>query len=142
MRRVRALLIAALLLASSCRSRPDATPEGAVQELLRASATAGHDPSAAAQVYALLAPSTRSALEERARRATAITGKAVGPEQMLVPSWTPIRFDVVRTTTTIDGDRATVEVFGPDPATQHASVPLVREGEAWRVVVAVPAVTE
>lgn len=146
MRRVRALLILVLLataiLSSACRSRPDATPEGAVQELLRASASAGHDPSAAAQVYALLAPSSRRSLEDRARRATAITGKPVSPEQMLVASWTPIRFEIVRTTTRVDGDRATVELFGPDPGTQHASIPLEREGEAWRIVVVVPPVAD
>jgi len=59
---------------------------------------------------------------------------------MLVPGFTPLRFEIGKMTTTIapDGAHATVDVYGPDPAMQHATVPLEREGESWRVSIQLP----
>ncbi|MBI2388918.1 MAG: hypothetical protein HYV09_04800 [Deltaproteobacteria bacterium] len=137
--RIGAVAVAALIGACS-RAPADATPEGALDGFLQACEDAPHDPAAAARAYALLAPASRRALELRAQRATAVTGRPVAPEQMLVPGFTPLRFEISKTTTTIapDGARATVDVFGPDPAAQHAKVPLEREGGSWRVVVPIP----
>lgn len=131
----------AIVATVGCRSRaPDATPEGAFDEFLAACESASVDPKASARAFALLAPSVRQALEERARRASSITGKAATPEQMLVPAWTPIRFEISKTTTTLDatGTKATLDVYGVDPTTQHVKVPMVREGESWRVSVVLP----
>lgn len=134
-----ALLLSLSLV--SCAGKPaDATPEGAVDRFLQACEEAPHDPSAAARAYALLAPGTRKSLETRAQRATAVMGRPMAPEQMLVPGFTPLRFEITKTTTTIepDGAHATVDVFGPDPSAQHARVPLEREGDAWRILIALP----
>jgi hypothetical protein len=128
----------AILLASCGRRAPDATPEGALDAFLSACESASSDPRANAKAFALLAPSARHALEDRARRASAITGKAVSPEQLLSPAWTPIRFEVAKTTTTFDATGATVDVFGVEEATQHVRIPMEREGEAWRVRVVIP----
>jgi len=136
---VRYLLLAVLLV--SCARKPaDATPEGALDRFLQACEDASHDPTAAARAYALLASSSRRNLEARAHKATAVMGRPMSPEQMLVPGLTPIRFEVSKTTTSIepDGLRAFVDVYGPDPSAQHARVPLEREGEAWRVAIAFP----
>jgi len=136
---VKRALVAALLV-SCARAPADATPEGAVDRFLEACEQAPHDPTAAARAYALLAPSSRKSLELRAQKATAVMGRPMAPEQMLVPGFTPLRFEVSKTTTTMeqDGFRALVDVYGPDPQTQHARVPVVREGDVWRVVVAFP----
>ncbi len=133
-------LAVVLLLVSCGRKPPDATPEGAVDRFLQACEEAPHDPTAAARAYALLAPPARKSLEARAQRATAVMGRPMSPEQMLVPGFTPIRFEISKTTTTLDADgaHATVEVFGPDPTTQHAKIPVEREGDAWRVAIAFP----
>ncbi len=122
------------------RKPPDATPEGALDQFLRAVEETPNDPTAPARAYALLAAPSRDALKTRATRATAITGKPIAPEAMLAPLWTPMRFAVERTAVTIEpsGIRAVVEVFGVDPSTQHVKVPLLREGDRWRVVLEVP----
>jgi hypothetical protein len=63
----------------------------------------------------------------------------VSPMQMFVPAFTPLRFEVTKATTTVenDGKHAMVDVYGPDPATQHAKLPLEREGESWRLMIAI-----
>lgn len=137
---MRAALAIPLLLAACGRAPVEATPEGALDKFLAACEDAPRDPQAAARAYAMLAPTSRKALELRAQRATAVTGRPVTAEQMLVPGFGPLRFEVSKTTTSIDKDdlHATVDVFGPDPHTQHAKIPLEREGAAWRVVLAIP----
>lgn len=137
----RSLVIAVCLLAVGCARAPvDATPEGALDQFLAACEDAPRDPRAAARAYALLAKPSRTALDLRAQRATAVTGRPVTPEQMIVPGFGPLRFEVSKTTTSIAPDQAhaTVDVFGPDPQTQHAKVPLEREGAVWRVALPIP----
>ena len=136
------MLLAGVLgvLVGCARKPPDSTPEGALDAFLRAIEETPNDPGAPARAYALLDPAAREAIRTRAARANAITGKAVTAEGMLSPLWTPMRFSVERTSTTIDagGLRAVVDVYGVDPTTQHVRVPLVREGDRWRVVMVVP----
>lgn len=137
--RVRAWVLC-LLLVGCARAPLEATPEGALDQFLAACEDASRDPQAAARAYAMLAPGSRKALELRAQRATAVTGRPVTAEQMFVPGFGPLRFEVGKTTTSIDKDErhATVDVFGPDPHTQHAKIALEREGAVWRVVLAIP----
>lgn len=121
------------------RAPVDATPEGALDAFLSACEDVGRDPQAPARAYALLSRESRKALELRAQRGTAVTGRPMTPEQMLAPGFGPIRFEVSKTTTTFaDRDHATVEVFGPDPQTQHAKIPLVREGAVFRIALSIP----
>jgi len=133
-------VVVACFFASCARKPSDATPEGALDTFLHAVEETPHDPSAPTRAYALLSTPTRDALKARATRATAVTGKATTPEAMLSPLWTPMRFAVERTTTSIDPDgmRAVVEVFGVDPTTQHVKVPMVKEGDRWRIVLEIP----
>lgn len=142
MARIALFLASSVLLVACARKSADATPEGALDAFLSACETASSDPHASAKAFALLSPSARRSLEDRAKRASAITGKAVSPEQLLVPAWTPIRFEIAKTTTTFDagkdGPSATVDVFGAEESTQHVRIPMEREGEAWRVRVAIP----
>jgi hypothetical protein len=134
-----AVVVAAF--ASGCpRPRPDATPETALESFVQACEGAAHDASAPARAFSLLAPDARARLEARARRGTAITGRAVTATQLLSPNWSPLRFEIARTKATVTepGMRAMVDVWGPDETTQHVVVPMVREGDGWRVVVDVP----
>jgi hypothetical protein len=129
------------LTGMSCARKPqDATPEGALEAFLRAVEETPNDPGAPARAYALLSTPTREALRARAVRATAITGKTMAPEAMLSPLWTPARFPVERTSATLEasGTSAVVEVFGVDPTTQHVRVPLVKEGDGWRIFLEIP----
>jgi hypothetical protein len=133
-------LVFTMFCAMACGRTPsDATPEGAVEAFLRALDDAPRDPTASARAYALLNADARKALDARAARASSIEGHPATPESMLAPVWSPPRFAVETTKTkTQDEMHAVVDVFGVDPATQHASVPVVKEGTAWRIVVVVP----
>jgi hypothetical protein len=132
--------LAALLLLGCARAPLDATPEGALDQFLAACEDTARDPRASARAFALLAPTSRRALELRAQRATALMGRPVTPEQIFIPAFTPIRFEVSKTKSILspDGTHAKVEVTGPDPTTQHASIPMEREGASWRVLIDIP----
>ena len=131
----------ALCITAACSKKvDDSTPEGAVTMFLRALDDTSRDPTASGRAVALLDPQARTALAERAARATSIGGKQRAPESMLAPVWSPPRFSVDHTSTALDGDgaHAMVDLYGVDPATQHVRVPVVREGDRWRIVVTVP----
>lgn len=131
------------MLAAGCgRQQPDDTPEGVIRAWTDMMQRAHTDPTAALAAYDLLSRSARENLQERARRATAATGRAMPPEEMLVPSRFAKRFEPRQVKARIAGDRAVVEVTGVDPATEHASVPCVREDGRWRVDLVLPPLPE
>ena len=100
------------------------------------------DPAAALAAYELLSRAAKENLQERARRASAATGRVMPPEEMLVPSRFTKRFEPRQMKARIAGDRAVVEVTGSDPASEHASVPCVREDGHWRVDLMLPSLPE
>lgn len=122
---MRRLALCALLVA--CGS-PGSSPENAVRQMARA-AKAGD----AAGVYARLAPRTRQVLAERAKLAHEQTAgrKDFKPEDMLTvgstPKWEPVRVRELERT----GDRALVEVTGPEGQIQD--VRAVRDHGEWFV---------
>lgn len=139
---MRRLIFAAMLgvLAACARRLPDGTPEGAFDLFLRAMEETPYDPQAAGRAFHLLAPRARDAIRAQAARAQQITGKVPTPESMFTPTWAPLRFPVDRTHAVIDseGQRAILEVYGVEPQTQHVRVPMVREGDAWRIDLEIP----
>lgn len=130
-------LVLVVALAACSRPKADSTPEGALDQFLEACEQSARDPAATARAIALMVPASRKALEQKSQRATAMIGRPLTPEQILIAGFTPLRFEIVKTTTTIDeqGMHAYVDITGPDPTTQHARVPMEREGTAWRVAV-------
>ncbi len=90
----------------------------------------------------LLSKPAKENLQERARRASAATGRALPPEDMLVPQRFALRFEPRQLKARIAGDRAVVEAVGLDPATDRASVPCVREDGRWRVDLVLPPLPE
>jgi hypothetical protein len=136
-----ALLVAVAVQATACAKKPaDATPEGAVESFLHEIDDAPRDPSAAARAYALLAEAPRESLRLRAERARSITGQRATPETMLAPLWSPARFEIerVKSRPGADASHVLVDVYGVDPGAQHVTVPVVREGDRWRIVLAIP----
>jgi hypothetical protein len=129
---VRALAVA-ISICTCCGGGADATPEGTVRELSRLLAEEGWDPAAREKAFALLDPRTRRELTRRAREASAAGGKALRPHEMIVPGGTTLRFEVTKVRVVDERvDRATVEVRGS--RREKAELRLVREGDAWRVV--------
>lgn len=134
-------LAALALVATACSQRPvDATPEGAVRELLdrmERAETEG-DETATRAIFELLAAPTRATLELRAARASAATARRVGPADMIAPAHFAFAFRPRQFKSTITGERAEVEVVGIDPANDHATVSCLLEGGRWRVEIPLP----
>ena len=133
----RALLVGLLALGCS-RRRPDATPEAVVREWIDRMQRVHGSPEASRAAYALLSQAAKANLEERARRASAATGRKMEPEQMIAPSRFSLRFVPRQLTSRIAGDTAIVEASGADPEVEHASIRCVREEGAWRIDLQLP----
>ncbi len=128
-----------LALTFGCtRVAPDATPDGAVRLWLDKMEASTEDPRAIRDAYGLLGPATRANLEERARRTSQLQGRRVEPWQMLADGRFGLRFRPKSMKASIVGDRATVEVLGNDPATEHGSIRCVHEAGGWRVEIEIP----
>ena len=132
--RVREIVVLAALAGTACsRPPPDSTPDGVVRLFLDDMDAADDEPAAVRRVYRRLGPSARANLTERARRASELQGRHVEPWDMLAAGLFGLAFRPKAMRSTVVGDRASVDVFGEDPRSEHASVVCVREGSAWRV---------
>jgi hypothetical protein len=120
------------------RSPPDASPEGAVRELLDRIDRIESNPAEARVVYDLLSSRTRANLVERAHRASTTSGREIPPEQMLAPGRFSLRFEPRQMHARLLRDRAIVDVIGIDPVTDHAEVPCVLEQGRWRIEIPLP----
>ncbi len=138
MSRAAGWICAALLGVACARKPPDATPEGAVRELLARMERVDGDAASARAAFELMGGTTRASLRERARRASAASGRPVEPWDMIAPSRFALRFHPQQMHARITGAQATVEVTGLEPSTEHASVACVLEGDAWRIEIALP----
>lgn len=124
-----------------CSKRPpDATPEGALDLFLRSMEETPYDPQASGRAFRLLSPKARGVILAEATRAQQITGKPLPTEAFFSPTWRPLRFPVDRLHAVVDpdGEHAVVDVYGVDPKADHVRVPMVREGEGWRLELEIP----
>jgi hypothetical protein len=128
-----------LALHACSRKPPDATPEGTVRDLLDRIGRVDGDPAQARAVYELLSQRTQNNLIERARRASAASGREIPPEDMLAPARFSLRFEPRRMQARISDDRAVVDVVGIDPETDRAEVPCILEAGHWRIEMPLPA---
>ncbi len=110
---IAALLIALTLTLTGCGRRPaNATPDGAVRELVERLRRVHGDAADARAAYELLSKRTQSNLSARAQRYSAASGKMIAPEAMLAPSRFLIRFEPQRYVAKIAGAYALVDVTG------------------------------
>ncbi len=146
--RVRALAFVAFalapgLLGACTRPAPDATPEGAVRAWLDRMEAADEDTRANREAYALLGPTARANLGERAERASRLEGHRVEPWDMLAEGRFGLKFRPKAMVSRFEGDVATVAVTGDEPLTEHALVHCARvpgPPVAWRVEPELPPV--
>jgi hypothetical protein len=127
----------ALALTGCGRRAPNATPDGAVRELVERMRRLHGDPFDARAAYDLLSRHAQQNLAARAQRYSAASGKAIAPEAMLVPSRFLVRFEPQRFSAQVSGSYARVEVLGL-LASDRAQVPCVFEEGAWRVDLGLP----
>ena len=126
----------------ACGDEPsDDTPTGALLLFLDAMDRSSWDDGALEIAYGLLASDAREQLRARAERASSLSHREFEPWEMLPQGRFRRRFSARRgLRERIDGEHAVVTVLGSREG-EHADVPLVREGEAWRVVLDIPAMS-
>jgi hypothetical protein len=98
------------------------------------------DAHAIREAYALLGPTARANLGERAERASRLEGHRVEPWEMLAEGRFGLKFRPKSMVSHVEGDQATVAVTGDEPLTEHALVHCAREAASWRVEPELPPV--
>lgn len=126
------------LAIAGCKAAPvNATPEGAVRELVERLAALGSDEASARAAYAVLSSASRENLDRRAARYGDASGKLIDPSAMLVPARASLRFVPRTYQAKVEGSRATVEILGMS-AEERARLDCVLEEGLWRVELPLP----
>ena len=131
-------LLALSLTQVGCEAEAkDSTPERVVQEFMDRMQRVHGDPHSARLAYELLWVEARRNLAERAKRASAVAGREIAPEEMLAPSHFSLAYRPKKLSARTDGDWSEVTVTG-EVSTQPHTVKCVREDGHWRVVLELP----
>jgi hypothetical protein len=137
--RVAGALLLGCLTELGCEAEAkDATPARVVQEFIERMQRVHGDPRAARLAYELLWVDARRNLAERAKRASAVAGREIAPEEMLAPSHFSLAYRPKKLTARTDGDWSEVTITGETNASQPHLVKCVREDGHWRVVLELP----
>lgn len=134
---VAAVLATGLALVGCDREQPDTDPARVTRAFVERMQRVHGDRALAREAYELLATDAKANLAERARRASAVAGRNVRPEEMLAESRFSLRFDPQRYAAQIDQDYAVVTVTGEAPD-EEAEMECVLESEQWRVRLDLP----
>ncbi|MEO6600304.1 MAG: hypothetical protein ABIQ16_10560 [Polyangiaceae bacterium] len=132
------LMVASLSVLGCEPDAKDSSPERVVQEFMDRMQRVHGDPHAARLAYELLWVEARRNLAERAKRAGAVAGREIAPEEMLAPSHFSLAYRPKKLTAHTDGDWSEVTVTGEANSTQPHVVKCVREDGRWRVVLELP----
>ena len=133
----RGLLLVMLCLAACDSERSTEGPAETVEMFVDRIQRVHGDPQRAQEAYELLSEEVKTNLTERAKRATAVTGRRVKPQEMIAPSRAYLEFKPKSYSARIDGDQAVVTVIGAS-AGQRRQVQCVKQNGKWRVVMKLP----
>jgi predicted small lipoprotein YifL len=125
-----------VLLAGCGRKPPNATPDGAVRELVERLRQVNGDVPDAKAAFELLSKRAQDNLAARAQRYSAASGKTITPEAMIAPARFALRFEPQRFVPRVSGTSALVEIEGPEH--ERADVPCLLEDGLWRVDLVLP----
>jgi hypothetical protein len=133
---LRAVLLAVVFAICACGPAGDEGPARTVRRFVALMDRSGTEPAALREAYGLLDAKARASLQRRASEATTLSGRPVEPWEMLARGRFWLRLPLGRgVRERIDGDRARVIVAEGDA---RAEVPLVREKDGWKIVLAIP----
>jgi hypothetical protein len=139
MRLASVVLCVSALSSVACEGEAvDGRPERVVEEFVLRMQRVHGDAKAARAAYELLWSEARRNLGERAKRASAVSGRKVAPEEMIAPSRFVLRFEPKQYRAEVQGDWALVTLSSDGPDVQHQSLKCVREDSGWRVVLELP----
>lgn len=138
-RRAALLATPLLFVLAGCRSEERAAlPEEVVAAFIEKMGAVHGDPKAAREAYQLFWSEARRNLIERAKRASAVAGRTIAPEEMIAPSHFTLAFKPARFEARAAQGVAEVTVLGAVPETERATVRCALEDGEWRVVVDLP----
>ncbi len=129
------LLVALLNLGCEKESRDEA-PGAVAMDFVRAMRRVHGHVDAARQAYDFLWEPARKNLKERARRASALSGRELHPGELIVPSWFALHLIPERYEQRIDGGWAQVNLI--DAAGQSSTARLVNEEGKWKIALELP----
>ncbi len=141
-RRLSAGVLALTSGLATCACEPpsvDADPAAVVEAFVTRMRRVHGDPKSAGAAYELLDQETQNNLAERAKRASALAGRKLGPEEMLVPSRFELNFEPKRYAAELQGSWALVRVYGAEPTKQRAELRCRLDGAVWRLALPLPA---
>jgi hypothetical protein len=134
-----ALIMLGACALAACREQPEAPgPEEAVQEFVDNMQRVHGDIERARSAYALLSRADRDNLADRARRASAVAGRTLAPEEMLAPSRFYLEFQPARWSSKDSGNYSVVTAYGQSPE-QRRTIRCVKEADGWKVLLDIPA---
>ena len=120
------------------REAADERPERVVEEFIARMQRVHGDEQAARDAFELLWSEAQANLAERAKRATAVSGRKIAPEEMIVPSRFTPEFKPRHYEARVEGQWAVVTVEGEASMAQKRQVKCVLEEGHWRVVLELP----
>lgn len=130
------LLFSCGLCACQKEERPDDGPANVLQRFIAGMRGVHGDAEAGQKVFALLWKPARDNLEERARRASALSGRELAPGELIVPSWFALLISPDKLEVRVEGEWAEVTVTEDSGASVQTRC--VREEGAWKVALELP----
>lgn len=121
----------------ACQSAPqDEGPGRVAWEFVMAMRRVHGDLEEGKTAYNMMWEPARKNLQERARRASALSGRELHPSEVIVPSWFALHLIPESYEERVDGNWAHVTLL--DPAGHSSTARLVVEEGKWKVALELP----
>jgi hypothetical protein len=111
-------------------------PQEVLKQFIVAMRNVHGEPAAGERVVELLWAPARKNLEERARRASALSGRDLSPGELIVPSWFALHLSPDDLSVRLDGDWAEVTVT--DSSGNSVQTRCKKEEDGWKVALELP----
>lgn len=128
-------LFAAILLGCQKEAVPQGPEDVLMDFVARMRRVHGRAGEGEAVVNLLWEPA-RQNLKERARRASALSGRELSPGELIVPSWFALHLSPERSVARIDGEWAEVTLYGGSGESVQARC--IKEKAEWKVALELP----